>query len=52
MTNPTIVYPVKMEYGRNVSISGLKIDGEKWSRKNIIEIPPCASHFLSNEFTS
>ena len=25
MTNPTIVSPVKMEYGRNFSISGLKM---------------------------
>ena len=25
MTNPTIVYPVKIEYGWNVSISGLKM---------------------------
>ena len=24
MTNPTIIYPVKMEYGWNFSISGLK----------------------------
>ena len=23
-----------------------KNDGEKWSRKNIFEIPPCGSHFL------
>ena len=23
-----------------------KNDGEKWSRKNIFEIPPCAHHFL------
>ena len=38
MTNPTIVYPVKMEYRLNFSISGLKIDGEKWSRKNISSI--------------
>ena len=52
MTNPTIVYPVKMEYGRNVSISGLRNDGEKWSRKNIIEIRPCASHCLLNRFSS
>ena len=28
-----------------------KNDGEKWSRKNIFEIPPCAYHFLLNEFT-
>ena len=25
-----------------------KIDDEKWSRKNIFEIPPCASYFLIN----
>ena len=25
MTNPTIVYPIKMEYGWNFSIYGLKI---------------------------
>ena len=25
MTNPTLVSPVKMEYGRNISISGLKM---------------------------
>ena len=29
-----------------------KNDGEKWSRKNIFEIPPCAHHFLLNGFTS
>ena len=29
-----------------------KNDGEKWSRKNIFEIPPCACNFLINEFTS
>ena len=26
-----------------------KNDGEKWSRKNIFEIPPCTHHFLLNE---
>ena len=30
----------------------LASDGEKWSRKNTFEIPPCAYHFLLNEFTS
>ena len=44
MTNPTIVYWVKMEYGWNCSISGVSV--EKWSRKNTFEIPACASHFL------
>ena len=29
-----------------------KNDGEKWSRKNIFEMPPCARNFLLNEFTS
>ena len=29
-----------------------KKDSEKQSRKNIFEIPPCAHHFLLNEFTS
>ena len=29
-----------------------KNDGEKWSRKFFFEIPPCAYHFLLNEFTS
>ena len=27
-----------------------KNDGEKWSRKNIFEIPSCASHFLLINF--
>ena len=29
-----------------------KNDGEKWSRKNVFEIPPSTSHFLLDEFTS
>jgi hypothetical protein len=37
-----------MEYG----YFGFKDDGEKWSRKNIFEIPPCAHHFLLNELTT
>ena len=36
--------PVKMEYGWNFSISGL--NHEKWSRKNIFEIPPCAHNVI------
>ena len=38
MTNPTIVSQDKMEYG-------------KWCRRNFVEIPPTAWHFLLNEFT-
>ena len=34
MTNSTLVCPVKIVYG------------EKWSRKNIFEIPPCAHHAI------
>ena len=30
----------------------IKNDDEKWSRKNIFEIPPCSHHFLLNGFTS
>ena len=52
MTNPTIESPVKMEYGRNFSISGLKMMVKSGLEKNILEIPTCASHFLFNEFTS
>jgi hypothetical protein len=53
MTNSTLVCPVKIEYGTKNNIFGLlKNDDEKWSRKNYFEIPPCASHFLLNEFTS
>ena len=48
MTNPTIVYPVKMEHGWNFSIPGLKmmvkseVDFFFW-------IPLCISHFLLEE---
>ena len=42
MKNPTIESPVKMEYGRNFNPNFWpKNDGEKWSKKNIFEIPPC-----------
>ena len=44
-----------MEYGQNFTIFGLKMipnDGEKWSRKNIFEIPSWGSHFLLIHFTS
>ena len=46
MTNPTIMSPVKMEYGWNFSIFWPKNDDKKWSRKNIFEIPPCAHHVI------
>ena len=43
-----MVYVLKMEY---VSIYFWpKNDGEKWSRKNIFEIPPCAKPFSENLF--
>ena len=42
MTNSTLVSPVKMEYGHFWP----KNDDEKWSRKNIFEIPPCAHHVI------
>ena len=45
MTNLTSVSTVKMEYGWNFSISGLKVM-VKWSRKNIFEIPPCAHYVI------
>ena len=51
MTNPTIESPVKMEYGWNFSISGLKMM-VKSGLENIFEIPPCTHYFLLNEFTS
>ena len=38
----TFVYLLRMEYGWNCTIFGLKM-----CRKNIFEIPTCASHFLS-----
>ena len=40
MTNSTLVSPVKVEY------FWPKNDDEKWSRKNIFEIPPCAHHVI------
>jgi hypothetical protein len=47
MRNPDIVYVLKMEYVSKISIFGLnKNDSEKWYRKNIFEVPPCAKPFL------
>ena len=40
MTNLTIVCPVKFQH------FWPKNDGEKWSRKNIFEIPPYAHHVI------
>ena len=51
MKNLTIVYPFKIEYGFKINIFVVKNDNEKWSRKNISEILPCASHFQINWFT-
>ena len=46
MTNPTFFYPVKMEYGLKMMVkSGLDF-------LLFFEIPPFASHFLLNGFTS
>ena len=45
MTNSTIVSPVKMEYGWNFSISGLKMM-VKSGLENIFEILPCAQHVI------
>ena len=45
-TNMTIVCPVKMEYGWNFSISGLKMMMKNGLEFFFIEIPPRGSHFL------
>ena len=51
-TNLTIVYPVKMEYGRNFSISDQKVI-VKSGLDYFFEIPPRTTHFLfKDEFTS
>jgi hypothetical protein len=41
-----------MEYVPKINIFGLKmmVKTEKWSRKNIYEIPPCAKPFSENLF--
>ena len=49
LTDSYIVFTLKMESVSKITIFGLKIDGEKWSRKNIFEIPQ--SHFLIIHFT-
>ena len=42
------LFPIsKMEWGWNCSISGLKMS-EKWSRKDIFEIPICTRHVILN----
>ena len=45
MTNPTIVYPVKMEYGWNFSISGIKMM-VKSGLEFFFEISLCTHHFI------
>ena len=44
MRNPDMVYILKMEYVSKINFWP-KNDGEKGSRKNIFEIPPCARPF-------
>ena len=46
MINPTIVYLVKMEYGWNFSISGLRMMVKSGLEKIYFEIPPCAKLFF------
>ena len=46
MTNPTIVYLVKMEYGWNFSISGLKMMVKGGLEKIFLKFASCRSHFL------
>ena len=48
MTNLTIVSLVKIEYGLNSSISGLKMMVKNGLEKIILKF----IHFLSNDFTS
>ena len=38
-----------MEYVPKINILDIN-DGEKWYRKNIFEIPPCAKPFMENLF--
>ena len=45
MKNSTLPYPVKSGIWVKFYHFGPKNDGEKWSRKNIFEIPPCAKPF-------
>ena len=41
LTDSYIVFTLKLESGSKITILGLKKVGEKWSRKNYFEIPPC-----------
>ena len=43
---------VKMEYGPEISIFGLKVMMKSGLEKNIFEIPHCATCFLINGFTT
>ena len=44
---------IKQNEWMNLNIlGGPKNDGEKWSTKNMFEISPCGSHYLSIHFTS
>ena len=46
MTIPTIVSPVKMEYGQNFSISGLKMTVKSGFDFFFLLIPPWAHHVI------
>ena len=47
MTNQTIVYPNKMEYEWNFSISGLKMMVKSGLQKLFLKFdPPCAHHVI------
>ena len=52
LTDSRIVFTLKMESVSKMTIFLSKNDGEKWSRKNLFEIPPCGSHFLLIHFTT
>ena len=48
MTNPTIVYPVKMEYGWKFNISGLKMMVKRGLEKNIKKFSMPKGIFLTS----
>ena len=41
LTNSYFVFTLKIESVSKITSFGLKMMGEKWSRKNYFEIPPC-----------
>ena len=52
MINPTIVYPVKMEYGWNFGISDLKLMMKSGLEKIFLKLLNAQAIFYLNEFTS